>query len=105
MIFQMSYTSFICLYEPAHVIMVLFVLRKLVLQSHMRSHPVGLDVWFFVRPFVYFHTLLAWAFAGCLCDKYHNLMSRLMWPFFFFYKKTAPWVKALKGVFEVNQLH
>ena len=24
---------------------------------------------------------LAWAFAGCLCDKYHNLMSWLNWPF------------------------
>ena len=25
--------------------------------KHMRSNPVGLDVWFLVRPFVYFHTL------------------------------------------------
>ena len=54
---------------------------------------MGLDVWFLVRPFVYFHTLcvhsegsdetaqmrrLAWAFAGRLCDKYHNLMSWLI---------------------------
>ena len=30
--------------EPAHEIMVLFVLRKLILQMHMRSHPMGLDV-------------------------------------------------------------
>ena len=30
--------------EPAHAIMVLFVLRKLILQTRMRSHPVGLDV-------------------------------------------------------------
>ena len=52
----------------------------------------GLDVWFFVRHFVYFHMSymrttkalarlqmhrLAWAFAGRLCDKYHNLMSWL----------------------------
>ena len=37
-------------------IMALFVLRKLILQPHMRSHPVGLDVWFLVGPFVYFHT-------------------------------------------------
>ena len=36
--------------------MVLFGLRKLVLQTHICSHPVGLDVWFLVRPFVYFHT-------------------------------------------------
>ena len=56
----------------------------------MRSHPVGLDIWFFVRPFVYFQFMcansegsdetvrmrrLAWAFAGRLYDKYHNLMS------------------------------
>ena len=37
-------------------IMVLFVLRKLILQTRMRCHPVGLDVWFLVGPFVYFHT-------------------------------------------------
>ena len=37
--------------------MALFVLRKLILQSFMRSHSVGLDVWFLVGPFVYFHTL------------------------------------------------
>ena len=28
--------------EPCHEIMVLSVLRKLILQTHMRSHPVGL---------------------------------------------------------------
>ena len=43
-------------YEPSQEIMVLFVLRKLILQMGMRSHPVGLDVWFFVRSFVYCHT-------------------------------------------------
>ena len=36
--------------------MVLFILRNLILQTGMRSHPVGLDVWFFVGPFVYFHS-------------------------------------------------
>ena len=36
--------------------MVLFVLCKLILQTRMRSHPVGLDVWFLVGPFVYFYT-------------------------------------------------
>ena len=30
--------------EPSHEIMVLFVLRKLILQTRMRSHPLGLDV-------------------------------------------------------------
>ena len=36
--------------------MSLFVLRKLILQMRMPGHPVGLDVWCLVRPFVYFHT-------------------------------------------------
>ena len=31
--------------ESAHEIMALFVLRKLILQMHMRSHPVGSDFW------------------------------------------------------------
>ena len=43
--------------DPAHEIIVLFALRKLILQTQMRSHPVGLDVLFLVGPFVYFHTL------------------------------------------------
>ena len=30
--------------EPAHEIMALFVLCSLILQMHMRSHPVGLEV-------------------------------------------------------------
>ena len=32
-------------YEPCHEMMALFVLRKLILQTRMRSHPVGLDVY------------------------------------------------------------
>ena len=36
--------------------MVLFVLRKLILQTRMRGHPVWLDVWFLVGSFVYIHT-------------------------------------------------
>ena len=62
--------------EPCHEIIVLFVLRKLILQTRM----LRLDVWFLVGPFVYFHTFCvrtAWAFAGRLYDKYHNLMSWL----------------------------
>ena len=31
-------------YEPAHEIMALFILRKLILQTRIRSHPVGLGV-------------------------------------------------------------
>ena len=40
--------------ESTHEILVLIALRKLNLQIHMRSHPVGLHVWFMVS-FVYFH--------------------------------------------------
>ena len=42
--------------EPAHEIMALFVLRKLILQTRMRSHQAGLDAWCLVGPFVYFRT-------------------------------------------------
>ena len=86
--------SFCCFCHVAahnHETMVLFVLHKLILQTCMRSHPVGLDVWFLVGPFVYFMCVnsegsgetvqkrrLTWAFAGRLCDKYHNLMSWLI---------------------------
>ena len=36
--------------------MVLFVLRKLILKTRVRSHPVGLDVSFLVEPFIYLRT-------------------------------------------------
>ena len=39
-----------------HESVAFFVLRKLILQTCMHSNPVGLDVWFLVWPFVYFHT-------------------------------------------------
>ena len=42
--------------EPSHEIMVLFILHKLIFPTCMRSQPMGLDVWFLVRPFIYFHT-------------------------------------------------
>ena len=42
--------------EPSHEIMALFVLHKLILQTCVRGHPLGLDVWFLVGPFVCFHT-------------------------------------------------
>ena len=41
-------------YEPPHEITALFVLYKLIFETRLRSHPVGQDVWFLVRPFVYF---------------------------------------------------
>ena len=57
--------------EPTHKFMALFVLHKLILQTRMPSHPVGIDVWFLVGPFIYFHTscvrtakALAWL-RGC----------------------------------------
>ena len=49
-------TTFLSI-EPAHEIMALCVLRKPILQMHMRNHPAGLDVWLFVRLFVYSYTL------------------------------------------------
>ena len=38
-------------FEPCHEIMVVFILRKLILQMRMRSHPVGLDICFLVGPY------------------------------------------------------
>ena len=35
--------------------MVLFILCKFIPQTCMRSHPVELDIWFLVGPFIYFH--------------------------------------------------
>ena len=66
-------------FEPSHEIMVLFIHLKLILQIRMRSHPVGLDVWILVGPFIYFHSscVRTAKAQGRLCDKYHNLMSWL----------------------------
>ena len=47
-------------WEPTREIMALFILCKLILQTHMCSHPVGLDVWFLVGLFIYFHTSCVW---------------------------------------------
>ena len=68
--------------------MVLSVLRKLILQTRMRGHPVGLDVLFFV----YFHTScvrtakalarlrgmrrLAWAIAGTVA---YVISTKISW--------------------------
>ena len=40
----LTFFSHMTIFEPAHEIMALFVLRKFILQIRMRSHPVGLDV-------------------------------------------------------------
>ena len=75
--------------------MVLFVLRKLILQTRMRSHPINgarsLNFGRTLCVFPYFicansegsgETVqmcrLAWAFVGRLFDKYHNLMGWLL---------------------------
>ena len=41
---MMRHSLEILLLEPTHEIMVLFVLRKLIIETCMRSHPVGLEV-------------------------------------------------------------
>ena len=76
-------------FKPSHEIMALFVLRKLILQTRMCSHPVGLDVWCFCRTLCllpYFMCAnsegsgetarmrrLVWAFAG------HHVISTISW--------------------------
>ena len=81
--------------QLSHVMRLWYFLSsvKLVLQTCMCSHPLGLDVLFFgwtLRLLPYFMCAnsegsgetarmrrLAWAFAGRLCAKYYNLMSWL----------------------------
>ena len=80
--------------------MVLFILRKLILQTRMRSHPVALEVWYLLPYFMYANSKgsgetaqmcrLTLAFAARLCDKYHNLMSWLNFD--------AVWVN-IKGIY------
>ena len=62
-------------FESCHEIMALFVFRKLILQTRMRSRPVG------GRCLIFFRLLPCCANSegsGRLCDKYHNLMSWLI---------------------------
>ena len=78
------------LIEPCHGIMVLSVLHKPILQTHMRSGARCLMFGCTLRLLPYFMCTkskgsgetarmrrLAWAIAGRICDKYHNLM--IMW--------------------------
>ena len=50
----------------------------------MSSHPVGLDVWFLVGPFVYFHTLCVWTtkalvrLRGCAGSPEPSLVAYLI---------------------------
>ena len=80
-----------------HESMALFVLREHILQTRMHTHPVGLDVWFLFGLFCllpYFMCAnsegsgetarmrrIAWVIAGCLRDKYYDLMSWLIYYF------------------------
>ena len=76
-------------FEPNHEIMALIALRKLDLQTRMRSNPLGLHVWSGPsstsivhvceqrRLWQYWMRSLAWAFAVRLCNKYHNLINWL----------------------------
>ena len=47
--------------------MALITLHKLNLQTCMRSHPVGLHVWFSVRRSVYFNTLCVRTVKALIC--------------------------------------
>ena len=77
------------------------------LNTHTHTHTV----WYLVGPFFYFKCAnsegsgetvrmrrLTWAFAGCLCDKYHNLMS---WLISFSLKKNKK--KNIVAVFKEQQ--
>ena len=59
LVYQTTKPAFPVINEPVHEIMSLFVLRKLILRTRLRTHLVGLDVWFLVGPFVYLHTSYA----------------------------------------------
>ena len=74
--------------EPAYEIMALFVFRKLILQTRQRGKCLIFDRTLPLLPYFMCANSedpgetarmrrLAWAFAGRLCDKYHNLMSWL----------------------------
>ena len=79
---------------PSHKIMALFFLHKLILQSRMHSGARCLIFGQILHLLPYFMCAnskgsgetvrmrrLAWAVAGHLCDKYHNLMSWIKCPF------------------------
>ena len=89
-----NYTSI----EPAHEIMVLFVFRKFILQTHAQPSSGDRCPNFgrTLRLLSYFMCAnsegsgetarmrrFAWALAGRLCDKYYNIMSWLNCCYFF----------------------
>ena len=82
--------------EPAHEILALITLRKLILQTHAQQFTGATSLIFgqTLRLLPHFMCAnskgsdqtacmrsLAWAFAVRLCDKYHNLMSWLKYTF------------------------
>ena len=91
--------------------MAFFILRKLILQSRMHSYPVGLfGRTLHLLPYFmcansegYGDTAqmrrVAWAFAGSLCSKYHNLMS---WLIFMSNRWFAINISQTKHVFNIN---
>ena len=80
-------------YEPSHEIIVLFILRKLYSSNAHAQPSSGARCLIFCRTLRLLPYLmcvnregsgktvqmrrLAWAFAGRLCDKYHNLSFSL----------------------------
>ena len=68
---------------------------KLLLQMCMRSHPVGLNVRFFVAPFVYFHTSCVWTaktlarLCGCACSLVAYVSTKISWAGSFIYPQFA----------------
>ena len=95
---EWSMTRIQPLIEPSHEIMALFDFRKLIFQTRMRSHQVGLFVWFLVGPFFMCANSegsnettrmrrLAWAFAGRLWENWTEnapLLLHLVRPRFTF---------------------
>ena len=69
------------LFEPCHEIMALFVFHKPIFQTHMHSHLVELDVWFFMRSFVCFHASCVLSaktlvrLYGCAGSPEHSLVA------------------------------
>ena len=54
-----SMQHFYCITFSAILLLILYFKKNVLLNIEFsdKSHPVGLDVWFLVRPFICFHTL------------------------------------------------
>ena len=70
-----------CIIKPTHGIMALIALRKLNLQTRMRSNPLTLHVWYWVSTSstsILYVCQQRRLFVVRLCNKYHNLMCWLI---------------------------